>query len=260
MEGAECATSTIQKLAEYHAFKKASNKRTSNPTIERLDKKLLSEIMSAVAAFQLLQQFGIPAAPTVFVRSADEATRAAERVGFPVALKIESADITHKSDVGGVVLRLANPSEVRTAYEQTHAQVAKRAPGAKITGAVVQRMAGAGVEMIVGINRDPLFGPVVLCGFGGILVELLKDVVVGIPPLSFEQVREMIARLRGFPILAGVRGKPPADVDALCQAILGVSNLAVSLGDQLAGLDINPLIVLPQGQGVVAVDVVVEIK
>jgi len=89
---------------------------------------------------------------------------------------------------------------------------------------------------------------------------LLKDVVVGIPPLSFDQAQDMIARLRGFPILTGVRGKPPADVDALCRTVVGVSNLAVSLGDQLAGLDINPLIVLPKGQGVIAVDAVVEIQ
>jgi acetate---CoA ligase (ADP-forming) len=114
--------------------------------------------------------------------------------------------------------------------------------------------------MILGVNRDPLYGPVVLCGFGGILVELLKDVVAGIPPLSCEQARDMIARLRGFPILAGVRGKPPADVDSLCQAVVGVSHLAMSLGDRLAGLDINPLLVLPKGEGVIAVDAVVEIK
>jgi hypothetical protein len=125
---------------------------------------------------------------------------------------------------------------------------------------VVQRMAAEGVEMILGVKRDPLFGPVILCGFGGILVELLKDVAVGIPPLSREQTHDMLKRLRGFPILAGVRGKPPADVDALCGAIVGVSHLAVALGDQLLGLDINPMIVLPKGQGAVAVDAVVEIQ
>jgi hypothetical protein len=141
-----------------------------------------------------------------------------------------------------------------------HTEVAERAPNAKLAGVIVQRMAAAGVEMILGINRDPLFGPVVLCGLGGILVELLKDIVVGIPPLSFEQAREMIERLRGFPILAGVRGKAAADIDSLCQAIVNVSRLAVTLGDRLAGLDINPLIVLPRGQGVIAVDAVVEIK
>jgi acetate---CoA ligase (ADP-forming) len=124
----------------------------------------------------------------------------------------------------------------------------------------VQRMASEGVEMILGVKRDPLFGPVVLCGFGGVLVELLKDVAVGIPPLSREQAHDMLKRLRGFPILNGVRGKPPADVEALCGAIVGVSYLAVALGDQLLGLDINPLIVLPKGQGAVAVDAVVEIQ
>jgi len=260
MEGAECATSTIERLAEYYEFKKSSSKPSTAPTIEQLDKTLSSGIMPAEAAFQLFQQFGILTVPTVFVRSAEEASRAAERVGFPVVLKIESPDVTHKSDVGGVALGLANVSDVRAAYERMHSQVAQCAPTAKIAGVIVQRMAGAGLEMILGINRDPLFGPVVLCGFGGILVELLKDVVVGIPPLSFEQARDMIARLRGFPILAGLRGKPPADIDSLCQAVVGVSHLAMSLGDRLAGLDINPLIVLPKGEGVIAVDALVEIK
>jgi hypothetical protein len=113
--------------------------------------------------------------------------------------------------------------------------------------------------MILGIKRDPLFGPVVLCGLGGILVEVLKDIAVGIPPLSHRQAHDLLSRLRGFQILGGVRGKPAGDVDALCEAIVAISNLAVSLGEQLNGVDINPLIVLPNGQGVVAVDAVVEI-
>jgi acyl-CoA synthetase (NDP forming) len=120
-------------------------------------------------------------------------------------------------------------------------------------------MAGAGVEMILGIKRDPLFGPVVLCGFGGVFVEVLKDFAVGIPPLSRDQAHDMLKRLRGFAILGGVRGKPPADIDALCGAIVGLSRLASSLRDQLAGLDINPLIVLSKGGGVVAVDALVQI-
>jgi hypothetical protein len=121
-------------------------------------------------------------------------------------------------------------------------------------------MAGEGVEMILGIKRDPLFGPVVLCGLGGVLVEVLKDIAVGIPPLTREEAADMLGRLRGFQILGGVRGKPASDVDALCETIVAVSNLAASLGDQLNGVDINPLIVLPKGQGAVAVDAVVEIQ
>jgi hypothetical protein len=138
-------------------------------------------------------------------------------------------------------------------------EVSRRAPLAKIDGVVVQRMASEGVEMILGIKRDPLFGSVVLCGFGGILVELLKDVSIGIPPLSRKQALDMLMRLRGFSILAGVRGKPAADIEALCDAIAGLSRLAWSFGDQLAGLDINPLIVLPKGEGIVAVDVLVQV-
>ena len=260
MEGAECATSTIQKLAEYYEFKKNTSKLITTPTIERLDKKLSSGIMPAEAAFQLFEQFGIPAVLSAFARSADEAAVAAERIGFPVALKIESAQITHKSDIGGVALGLANGNDVRAAYERIRNDVSRHAPTAKIDGVIVQRMAGEGVEVILGIKRDRLFGPVVLCGFGGILAELLKDIVVGIPPLSLEQAHDMLARLRGFPILSGLRGKPAADIDVLCDAIVSVSHLAVSVGEQLAGLDINPLIVLPKGQGVVAVDAVVEIR
>ena len=260
MEGAECATATLRNLAEYFEFqqKRQSSAEKQIPAITP-HAKLPAGLMAAEPAFRLFESFGIPTAPTVLARSADEAAAAAEKMGFPVVLKIESAQITHKSDVGGVALKLSSAPEVREAYGRIHEQVSALAPAAKIDGIVVQRMAGVGVEMILGIKRDPLFGPVIICGLGGILVEVLKDVAVGIPPLSKEQARDMIVRLRGFAVLGGVRGKPPADVDALCETIVGVSRLAVSLGDQLAGLDINPLIVLPKEKGVVAVDALIQI-
>jgi len=177
----------------------------------------------------------------------------------PFVLKVMSPEILHKSDVGGVALKLSGANAVRDAYARLMNDTRRRAPNAKIEGVVVQRMAGEGVEMILGVKRDPLFGPVVLCGFGGVLVEVLKDVAVGIPPLSHGHARDMIQRLRGAAILSGVRGQPPADVDALCGAIVALSRLASSLGDQLSGLDINPLIVLPKGLGVIAVDALVQI-
>jgi acetate---CoA ligase (ADP-forming) len=261
VEGAECATATIRNLAEYYEFQK--NRRANadkDIAAPALHAKLRPGILPAQAAFRLFEEFGIPAVPTVLANNADEAAASAERLGFPVALKIESAEITHKSDVGGVALKLSNATDVRDAHARILSEVSRCAPSAKIDGVIVQRMASEGVEMILGIKRDPLFGPVVLCGIGGILVELLKDVTVGIPPLSRDQARDMLERLRGFAILGGVRGKPPADVDALCDTIVGVSRLAVALGDQLAGLDINPMIVLPKGQGVVAVDALVDIR
>jgi acetyltransferase len=259
MEGAECATATIRHLADYCEFQKKPRPETLAPVRPDPERELAAGILPAQAAFRLFEDFGIPTAPTKLARSAEEAAAAAEAIGFPVALKIESTEITHKSDIGGVALKLANPDAVRDSYRRMLAEVGRRAPQAKLDGVVVQKMSGEGVEMILGVKRDPLFGPVVLCGFGGILVELLKDVSLGIPPLSRDQAREMLQRLRGFSILGGVRGKPPADVEGLCGAIAGLSQLAVSIGDRLAALDINPLIVLPQGAGVIAVDALVQI-
>jgi acetyltransferase len=259
MEGAECATTTIRNLADYYDFQKSRQSGGGEIPRSAAYAKLPSGILGAEAAFALFKEFAIPVAPTVLTKSADEAAAAADKMGYPVVLKIESPQITHKSDVGGVALRLTNTSEVRAAFTRIQSDVKIRLPDAKIDGIVVQRMADEGVEMILGVKRDPMFGPVVLCGLGGIMVELLKDVSVGIPPLSRQDAFDMLARLRGFTMLGGVRGKPPADIDALCSAIVKVSRLAMSLGDQLLGLDINPLIVLPKGHGAVAVDAVVEI-
>jgi acetyltransferase len=259
MEGAECATTTIRNLAEFYEFQES---RQSDAAVDlpAPGRKLASGMLPAQAAFQLLEEFGISAVPMALVQSSEEAAAAAERIGYPVALKIESADITHKSDIGGVALNLSDTAAVCDAYTKMISEVSRRAPLAKVDGIVVQGMASEGVEMILGIKRDPLFGAVVLCGFGGILVEILKDVSIGIPPVSRQQAYDMLKRLRGFAILAGARGKPAADTDALCDAIAGLSRLAWSFGDQLAGLDINPLIVLPKGEGIVAVDALVEIQ
>jgi acetyltransferase len=260
MEGAECATSTIRRLADYFEFQQQFRAATPVHATPLAQKKFPSGALPAEEAFRLFEEFGISVARAALARSADEAGAAAQAMGFPVVLKIEAAAITHKSDVGGVALNLSSAGAVRDAYARIIAEVGRRVPNAKIDGVLVQRMADAGIEMILGIKRDPLFGPVVLCGFGGILVELLKDVSIGIPPLSMDEARAMLKRLRGFAILGGVRGKPPADEDALCGAIVGVSRLATAFGDRLLGLDINPLIVLPKGQGAIAVDAVVEIQ
>ncbi len=259
MEGAECATAALRNLSEYFAFRKAwQNGETTIRAAPAPHAKLPSGVLSAELAFTLLNSYGVPVTGAELTDSADAAAAAAQRMGFPVALKVESAQIAHKSDVGGVALNLSSAAMVRDAFAQIYRQVGSHMPAAKIDGVIVQPMAKEGVEMILGVKRDPLFGPVVLCGFGGILVELLKDVAVGIPPLSKAQAVDMIARLRGSSLLGGARGKPPADVDRLCDAIVAVSRLALSLGDQLVGLDINPLIV--QSKGVAAVDALIEIK
>jgi acyl-CoA synthetase (NDP forming) len=259
MEGAECAAAALRNLAEYHEFRRGRQARPSRQVEARSARpKLPAGILATEEAFRLCESYGIPVASIALAKTIDEAETAAACLGFPVALKIESPQITHKSDVGGVVLGLSKPAAVREAYTRMQQEVAARVPGAKVDGVIVQSMVADGIEMILGVKRDPLFGPVVLCGFGGMLVEVLQDVAVGIPPLSHDQARDMIGRLRGSAILTGVRGKAPVDQAALCEAVVAVSTLAADLGDQLQGLDINPLIVHPHG--VVAVDAVIELR
>jgi acyl-CoA synthetase (NDP forming) len=259
MEGAECATAALRYLAEYHEFRRQWQAQPSTqPKRDSARPKLSSGVLVTEQAFRLCASYGIAVASAVLAKTLDQAEAAASRLGFPIALKIESPQITHKSDVGGVALGLSNPAAVREAYARMQQEVAERAPSAQVDGIIVQSMVADGIEMILGVKRDPLFGPVVLCGFGGMLVEVLKDVAIGIPPLSKEQAREMIGRLRGSAILSGVRGKAPVDQAALCEAVVALSRLAVDLGDQLQGLDINPLIV--HCHGVVAVDAVIELR
>jgi acetyltransferase len=222
--------------------------------------ELPTGIVPTLTAFQLLEGFGIPATPTVLVKTADDAVAASNTMGFPVALKVESPSIQHKSEVGGVVLRLGTPSAVRDAFHDIERKIIAQNPEIKISGTLVQKMADEGLEMILGIKQDALFGPVIVCGLGGIFVEVLKDVSIGIPPVSQEQARQIVTRLRGWPILAGARGRPPADIDALSGAIVGMSKLALAVGNRLVALDINPLIVYPQGKGVLAADVLVHVQ
>jgi len=208
----------------------------------------------------LVEAFGIPVAPHGLVQTVDEAVQTATRLGFPVALKVESPAIQHKKDVGGVILGVSSPEGVREAFRHIQQEVGTRAPAAKITGILVQRMAGEGVEVILGIKKDPMFGPVIVCGLGGIFVEILKDMTIGIPPLSQEQARDLVGRLRGKAILQGVRGLPAADSSALSKAIVDLSRLAVAAKNRITALDINPLVVLPEGRGVLAVDALVHVE
>ena len=209
-------------------------------------------------AMRLLSEFGIPVADTVAAKGANEAVRAAERLGYPVAIKVDSPDIAHKTDVGGVHVGCADAAAVRRAIGEVLAAVSSRVPGARVNGVLVQRMVAGGTEMILGVKSDPLFGPAVVCGFGGVLVEVMRDVAVRVPPLDAAEAQAMIDELRGRPLLAGVRGRPPADVAALRDALVGLARLADAYRGRLRALDINPLLVLDEGRGAVAVDWLIE--
>ena len=196
---------------------------------------------------RLLADYGIPVIPTREAGSVAVAVGAANELGWPVAIKTAAPGVQHKSDVGGVALGLADAEELRTAYEDIAARLGPRA--------VVAPMAPKGVEVALGIVRDPTFGPLVLVAAGGVLVELMKDRQLALPPLDEHRARSLIDRLRTRPLLDGVRGAPAADVASLAFAISRLSVLASDLGDLIAALDVNPMIVSPGG--CVAVDALV---
>lgn len=212
------------------------------------EKKLLNE----QEAFALLERYGIRVPKQSIVHSAEEAVVSAEAIGYPVVMKVVSSDILHKTDIGGVLLNLANHEEVRAAYEEICTNVSRKMPEAHIEGISVNEMLGQGTECIIGLTRDPVFGAVIMFGLGGIFAEVLKDVSFRLLPLTEKEACDMIRETKGSSLLAGVRGQSPKDQAALVEALLGVSKMAEDL-PELEELDINPCIVYTKG--LVAADV-----
>ncbi|HSW05004.1 acetate--CoA ligase family protein, partial [Aquabacterium sp.] len=212
------------------------------------------EMLDELEAKAVLAAYGIPVVPTVAVDpAADAAVKAAREIGYPVAIKILSPDISHKSDVGGVRLHLQGEAELRKAVEDMLARVREMKPQARITGLTVQAMVTRPLaqELILGASIDPLFGPVLLFGQGGTAVEVLADRAIGLPPLNRVLARELISRTRVARLLAGYRDHPPAKLDAICDVLIALSQMLADL-PQLAELDINPL--LADHEGVIALD------
>jgi acyl-CoA synthetase (NDP forming) len=205
-------------------------------------------------ARELLTSAGVPVVPGGLAGSADEAAAIAQRVGLPVALKICSAQITHKSDIGGVALGLATEAEVRAAYEKVRA-AGDAVPGATVDGVLVTPMRTGGTELLVGVMVDATFGPVLAIGLGGVWVEIMGDTSLRVLPVDAAEARRMLGELRGLPLLQGARGTRPADLDALAEAITGISRVALSLGGALQALEVNPLWV--NGDQVEALDVLI---
>jgi acyl-CoA synthetase (NDP forming) len=189
----------------------------------------------------------------VLARSADEVAEAAERFGRPVAIKLVSASITHKSEVGGVVLDVRGAAEAAKAFRAMERRLREHDLIDQMTGVMIQPMIEEGVEAIIGVAQDPQFGPLVMFGLGGVYVELLKDVVFRIHPLTDRDASEMVREVRGFKLLEGYRGSPPGDIPALEQALLRVSQL-IEDHPRILEMDLNPLMVLPPGRGCLAVD------
>ena len=253
-----CLTAVRAHLA-HHRFAAADRSpfdeapRTPSPSYRKAQALMQpGRQLSEHAAKQLLRAYGIRVPREQLVTSAAAAVRAAGLVGYPVVMKASGARIAHKTELGLVKIGLTSASQVRDAYREL-TDIA-RYEDVALDGVLVCQMVEQGVEMVVGVAHDDLFGPTVTVGLGGVLVEVLRDTAVGVPPFGEEQARDMLAGLRGRALLDGVRGRPAADLDALVEVVLRVQRMALELGDQLAELDINPLMVLPQGQGAVALD------
>ncbi len=206
---------------------------------------------------QVLEAYGIPITNEILAKSPVEALAAATKIGYPVAMKIMSPDILHKSDIGGVILNIADAAAVEKAYFDLLDRVAKQKPDAVIEGVLVQQFLKPGLEMIIGVKHDPVFGPAIALGLGGIFVEVLKDVSTRVAPLREEDARAMLDELKGKMLLEGVRGSLPRDTNALVEILIKVSRLAFETEGLIQEMDINPLIVHARGEGAVAADALI---
>jgi acyl-CoA synthetase (NDP forming) len=255
-------------IAAWHAYHERRQagprdwRRTSDSSAAKLASTQLANASGATLAEReakaVLAKYGVPVVEERLVQQADEAVAAAEAVGYPVVLKVESPDLPHKTEAGVVRLGLRDAGAIRQAYEAIMTNARKVAPLPRITGVLVQPMIAPGVEVMVGARVDPQLGPLVVAGFGGILVELLKDTSVELAPVTHAEARAMLRRLKGAKLLNGFRGSAPVDVERLAQVICRLSEFAADQADRLAELDVNPLIC--SADRIVAVDALIALR
>jgi acetyl coenzyme A synthetase (ADP forming)-like protein len=226
------------------------------PRVRELFDRVRSEgriTIGDAEAWTVLDAYGFSVPESHLAKTTDEAVAFAEQIGYPVVLKIASPDILHKTDVGGVKVNLGSATDVRDAFDLMVYRAGRYVPDARIWGCQVQQMFPAGREVLLGMSRDPQFGPLVAFGLGGIYVEALKDVAFRVAPFSRQEAEEMIREIRSYALLEGVRGEPPADHEAMVDALLRISQLVTDF-PEIVELDINPLMVFEEGHGAVAID------
>jgi succinyl-CoA synthetase beta subunit len=214
-------------------------------------------VLSETRSLQVLKEAGIPVVSHRIVQSAEEAVNAAREFGYPVVLKIVSPDILHKSDIGGVALSLPDDIRLQRAFREIIDNARSAAPAARIEGCLVAPMLVGGVETILGVQRDSVFGPMVMFGLGGVFVEIFQDVSFRAAPFDEAEARRMIEATKAATILRGVRGSPPADIPALVRALARLSEFAATHSDQISSIDINPFVVQAEGRGGCALDAVI---
>jgi acyl-CoA synthetase (NDP forming) len=236
------------KATKVRADRKAVATRIASARAAR--RPFITEEGAAIIA----RAYGIPTPAGGLARDLAAATEMAAEIGYPVAVKIASPDILHKSDIGGIVLNIEGEADLKAAYERVTNAAQERLPEAELWGVTVQAMTPKGREVIVGVNRDPQFGPLLMFGLGGVYVEVMKDVTFRLCPVSEKEARAMVGEIRAFGLLRGARGQAPADIDAIVDVLVRTSALAVDFPDILE-MDINPLIVMDRGNGALAADI-----
>ena len=224
--------------------------RLAIPEAHSANTRALSEYESK----KLLADNGVPVDLGYIAKTKAEVKEYAEKIGYPLVMKVESNDILHKSDVGGVMLNIKSLEQAEEAYDKILANAVQHAPNAKINGILMQKMLKAGTEMIIGLNSDPQFGPMLLVGMGGVFVEVFKDAALYPVPLNHDEALHMLQSLKSFKLLNGYRGNPPADIEALTDMMVKISDFAYRKKDTLKELDMNPLFVYPKGEGVAIAD------
>jgi len=266
---ADFAIRALASLAGYNEFLQSRGDNTlPAPTIPAEAKQKVADILrhlppgarlTEYTAKKVLQAYGIPVTRETIAVNEAEAVNAAADLGYPVAMKIMSPDILHKTDTGGVMLNISSPAAVRESYHRLMEAALAHNPAANLEGVLVQEMLPGGTEMIVGIGKDPVFGSTVLTGLGGIFVEALEDVALRVVPVSPRDAEEMLSELKGRKILDGLRGQPPADTEAVQEIIQRVARLAEDFPN-ITELDINPLFVYPRGKGACAADALIVLE
>jgi acetyl-CoA synthetase (ADP-forming) len=215
------------------------------------------KVLLETEAKTVCSQYGIPVTKFMIAKTAEEAVKFAEKIGYPVVMKIISPDIIHKFDVGGVMVNLKTSKEVEGTFRRILDNVKKHLPQARILGITVQEMAPESTEVIVGAIKDPQFGQTLMFGLGGIFVEILKDVTFRIAPVTEQEAKEMITEVKAYPLLQGYRGQPQADINAILQIILSTSKLVMDR-PEIKELDLNPIMVYEKGAKTVDARIILE--
>lgn len=257
----ERAALALRAMSDYRAIQARPTPQYTHFEVDRAAvQKVISQARAegrlSIGDFEartILQAYGLRIPKSELAETPEKAAQIASRLGYPVVLKIASPDILHKTDIGGVKVGLNSPGDVRDAFELMIYRAQRYLPEAHIWGCVVQEMAPPGLEVLVGMNRDPQFGPLVTFGLGGIYVETLKDVTFRIAPFSRQEAEDMLREIRARALLDGVRGQPPADKEAILDALLRIGQLVQDF-PEISELDINPLMVYHQGEGALAID------